>query len=138
MATNSFKTNRVQTHNKIKSGKVAYFAFKPVFSFCDYIVDDNYFSAEDANEPRHCLYKFFENLNKFSKTTWGDMRSNPQVYHFHPMDDNISALARFNSCDLEQFKVPGMKHGRFIGFFDKDAVFHILLYDARHQAYKRK
>ena len=40
--------------------------------------------------------------------------------------------------DLDQFKIQGQKQGRFIGFFDENNIFNILLYDSQHQGNPRK
>ena len=135
--SNKFKVKEPYTKNAIKPGKVAYYALTPIFSFAKYIETKDYFSPEDANQDRHSLFDFFRNIREFSKITWGEMRTNPKIYHFHSFEENISILAGFNDRDLEQFKIPGLKQGRFIGFFD-GAVFNILVYDANHKGNPRK
>lgn len=135
--SNKFKVKEPATKNIIKPGKVAYYTLTPAFSFTKYIEDKEYFSEEDSNEPRHSLFDFFRNIREFSKITWGEMRTNPKVYHFHSFDENLATLSGFNDRDLEQFKIPGLKQGRFIGYFD-GPIFYILIYDANHKGNPRK
>lgn len=109
----------------------------PKFSFVRYIENNEYFSEEHANEERHSLYNFFKCIREFSKLTWGEIKQNPKIFHCHAVTKNISILAEYDPVDLTQFKIPGLKEGRFVGFFDEENVFNILLYDSQHNIYER-
>ena len=110
----------------------------PVFSFSKYIESSEYFSKEHSKDERNSLYNFLVNIREFSKFTWGKIKENPQIFHFHPVEKNIPILNEYLSVDLAQFKVPGLKQGRLIGFLDEQNVFNILLYDSQHNIYSRK
>ncbi len=134
----SFSTNSAPMQVSIKAGKPQYYKLKPIFSFEYYICSDRYFSREHSNERRNSLYNFLQNIKNFSAITWGEMKENPKVYHFHEFIENVSVLNSYTDRDMVQFKIPGQKQGRFIGFFDNNNVFNVLLYDSQHQADPRK
>ena len=110
----------------------------PVFSFSDYQQNDEYFSYIDSKEERNLLYNFLPNLKDFSQLSWYQIKINPAMFHCHEVEKDIKGLDDYRDIDLVQFKLPGQKQGRIIGFFDENNVFKILLYDANHQIYKRK
>ncbi len=135
---NKFKVKTPPKKNNIKTVSDGYYKLYPRFSFKNYIKSDEYFSEEHSNERRNSLYNFFKNIQAFSGVTWGEMRQNPKQYHFHPFNENLAVLNKYSKIDLDQFKILGQKQGRFIGFFDQDNVFNILLYDSQHQGNPRK
>lgn len=139
------KKNRfILNNNSSKNIQIAtnsgYYKLTPIFSFADYIETSEYFSEEHANETRNSLYKFLHNIRELSKLSWGEIQSKPKTFHFHEIKKDIPILSKkeYNSVDIFQVKIPGQKQGRFIGFFDKNNVFHILIYDSQHNVYERK
>lgn len=134
---NKFKIKSFDKIAKFATNK-GYDKLYPSFSFKYYISSDEYFSEEHSNEKRHSLYNFFSNIKDFSTITWGEMKQKPKQYHFHTFSENLSVLNDYSDVDLDQFKIKGMKQGRFIGFFDELNIFNILLYDSQHQGYSRK
>lgn len=137
MKKNKFKILSAKKNAKFTTNK-GYDNLYPTFSFKNYIRSDNYFSEEHSNEKRHSLYNFLLNIKDFSNITWGEMKKNSKQYHFHQVLENLPILKEYSDVDLDQFKIKGMKQGRFIGFFDAFNVFNILLYDSQHQTYPRK
>lgn len=137
MGKNKFKTKSTEKDIKFTSN-TGYYNLYPSFSFSKYIESDEYFSREHSNERRNSLYNFLQNIKAFSGVTWGEMRQNPKQYHFHPFNENLSILKSYSAVDLDQFKIQGQKQGRFIGFFDENNIFNILLYDSQHQGNPRK
>lgn len=133
-----FKQNKIQQGNNIKVSGNGYHTLKPLFSFANYIHSDEYFSEEHSKEKRNSLYNFFQCIKKFSCITWGEMVKSKHIYHFHSFDEDLSILNDYQGYDLAQFKIPGQKQGRYIGFFDNDNIFHILIYDSQHMADPRK
>lgn len=132
------KNNRVCPNIKVGAGS-GYHKLLPVFSFIDYIEAPQYFSEEHANEARNSLYKFLLSIKEFSKFNWGYIQSHPDVFHFHEIRKNIPILEdNYSSIDILQFKIPGQKQGRFVGFFDENNIFHILIYDSQHNIYERE
>ena len=136
--TPKFKQNKIQQGNNIKISGKGYYNLNPCFSFMNYIQSNDYFSEEHSNEKRNSLYNFFKNIKQFSRITWGEMCKNNHVYHFHSFDEDLSILNNYQDDDIAQFKIPGQKQGRFIGFFDNENIFHILLYDSQHLADPRR
>lgn len=134
---NQFKYNKPKKINTIMAPKCGYHDLFPVFSFKNYVVPNCYFSAEHSNEKRNSLYNFFVNIRELSQFNWGYMKNKPSVFHFHSIDEDIPGLQDFNHIDLAQFKVPGQKQGRFIGYFDEKNIFNILIYDSQHNVYSR-
>ncbi len=137
MGKNKFKTKSTKKDIKFISN-TGYYELYPSFSFGKYIKSDEYFSQEHSNEKRNSLYNFLQNIKAFSGITWGEMHQNPKQYHFHSFNENLPVLKDYMDVDLEQFKIKGQKQGRFIGFFDKNNIFNILLYDSQHQGNPRK
>ncbi len=137
MKKNKFKTVSAKKNAKFTANK-GYENLYPSFSFKNYICSDDYFSKEHSNEKRHSLYNFLLNIKDFSNITWGEMKQDPKQYHFHQVLENLSVLKDYSEVDLDQFKIKGMKQGRFIGFFDELNIFNILIYDSKHQTYPRK
>lgn len=109
----------------------------PSFTFKNYRKSD-YFTIEDSNEARHNLYNVFDGLTQLSNFTWEWIKNNPRIFHFHDIDIYVAELHKFNdSIDYSQFKVPNLAQGRFVGYFDENNVFNIVLYDANHKIYSR-
>lgn len=133
---NKFKQKKPDQDSKFTANG-GYNNLYPKFSFSEFVEESEYFSKEHSNEERNSLYNFFRNIKKFSKETWGDIKQKPHIYHYHPVEENISCLNDFDSIDLIQFKIPGQKQGRFVGFLDENNIFNILLYDSQHSIYSR-
>lgn len=114
----------------------------PVFSFTNYCTDK--LNAKYFNKNAICkkeeFINFFLGLRDFSQCKWKDIKTHHQ-FHYHEIDDdkNInSKLSIDETIPLVQFKFPGDKESRVIGFFDSNNIFNIVLYDYSHQIYKRK
>lgn len=138
MNKNKFNISNKCPKNQMKTNEKGYYNLYPIFSFKNYICSDKYFSEENSNENRHSLYKFFKNIQKFSNITWGAMRQDPKHFHFYEFTENLPELKNYKNTDLDYFKIMGLEKGRFIGFFDNNNTFNILLYDSQHKSYKRK
>lgn len=134
---NKFKTQSPPKDIKFVQNK-GYNNSSPVFSFAKYIENPNYFSKEHSKEERNLLYNFLRNLREFSQFTWGQIKQDPKTFHFHEVEKDISILKDYEGIDLSQFKIPGQKQGRFVGFLDANNVFNILIYDSQHSIYLRK
>lgn len=137
MSSAKFKISKIKENTKFKKNN-GYNNLYPCFSFSKYIKDANYFSKENSYEERNSLFNFFKNIKAFSAQTWGEISRNQAMFHFHYIEKDISILNEYASVDLTQFKIPGHKQGRFVGFFDENNVFNILLYDSQHSVYSRK
>lgn len=133
-----FEASKQKSKNIIKPVNSGYHDLNPTFSFKNFIESDKYFSEEHSNEKRNSLYNFFKSLEAFSSYTWGYMKQHPEIFHFHPFENELNVLNEYKDAALDQFKVPGLKHGRFIGFFDNNNIFNILLYDSQHKGDPRK
>ena len=151
MSKNKFKSSKVKNTFKFKTGKyepiynietrsVPYDNKKPVFIFQEYI-NSEYYTKEDANSDKRSLYNFLNSIKDFSNYNWGDIKKIEQ-FHAHSIDEDVLNIPELSAISedvpLFQFKLPNHDCGRFIGYFDSMAIFHIVLYDRNHQIYKRK
>lgn len=137
MSRAKFKISKIKEKSKFVKNN-GYNNLYPCFSFSNYIEDPRYFSKENSNEERNSLFNFFQKIKAFSTQTWGEISQKKDIFHFHSIEKDIPVLNEYDSVDLTQFKIPGCKQGRFIGFFDENNIFNILLYDSQHTVYSRK
>lgn len=135
-----FKSNKYNPTYNIETKSVPYENKKPIFIFEEYI-DSKYYTKENANSDKRSLYNFLNSIKNFSNYTWGDIKKIEQ-FHAHSIEEEISNIPELNALSAEvpyfQFKLPNHDCARFIGYFDPDAIFHIVLYDRNHNVYKRK
>lgn len=136
MVKNKFKTKTSKKDIKFASN-TGYNNSCPIFSFAKYIENSDYFNKEHSKEERNSLYNFLRNLKAFSNFTWGQIKQDSKTFHCHEIEKDIRILKEYDTIDLTQFKIPGQKQGRFVGFFDENNVFNILIYDSQHNIYKR-
>jgi hypothetical protein len=82
------------------------------------------------------LFNFLNAVADFSNKTWGEIKRCCS-FHAHIVNVHVSELDHFN-VSLFQFKLPNHGEGRFVGYFDENSIFVVLLYDKNHQVYVRK
>ncbi|MDR1236510.1 MAG: hypothetical protein LBJ96_05915 [Holosporaceae bacterium] len=122
---------------KFKCTPVAYEKIKPIFSFKDFHKDTEYYNKEDSNSDRNSLLNFLNAAKDFCNLTWEEIKKNKQ-FHAHTVDKTIPGFNLPEDLVLFQFKLPNHDKGRFVGYFDNNCVFHILIYDRNHQIYSSK
>lgn len=142
--TNNYNFKNTKRNDKkytLGSQKVADEQKKPIFIFEDFIKETKFYTLEHSNSDKNSLYNFLNAIKDISEKTWREMKIN-KSFHAHGIDSEISNIPELNSFDNDipffQFKLPNHDKGRFIGYFDDKAFFHIVLYDRNHQFYKRK
>jgi hypothetical protein len=108
----------------------------PVFSFKHFVKDTEYYTCEDANSDKHGLLNFLNAVSDFSNKTWGEIKR-ISGFHAHIVTKFVPELDQFE-FSLFQFKLPNHGEGRFVGYFDENSVFCVLIYDRNHKIYARK
>lgn len=126
----------------ISNSPIAYEELYPIFSFAKFKKNTKYYTEEHCNLEKDTLLKFLNAVNDISQYTWGEIKRSPRQFHAHEIDENLSNIPELNDFDDEipffQFKLPNHDKGRFVGFFDSDGIFNIILYDRTHKIYPRK
>ena len=128
---------KLQTYNSFVK-TTGYNELYPVFSFANF--KESEFFTPEMIQKKEELYYFFVNMSKFSTQKWKDIKTKPNIYHFHEIDNdkNINAKLKIDEeITLVQFKIPGEKQSRIVGYFDNENVFNIVTYDYKHLIYKR-
>lgn len=128
---------RLQPHNSFAK-TTGYNELYPFFSFAHF--KESVFFTPDMIQDKAELYDFFVNIASFSTQKWKDIKINPKIFHFHEIDDDKDINAKLKIDDeitLVQFKIPGEKQSRIVGYFDNENVFNIVAYDYKHSIYKR-
>ena len=126
-----------QPHNSFAK-TLGYNELYPVFSFAHF-KESNLFCPEMIQEKSE-FCNFFVNMAKFSVQKWKDIKANPRIFHFHEIDDDKNINARLmidEKIVIVQFKIPGEKQSRIVGYFDNENVFNIVAYDYNHKIYQR-
>jgi hypothetical protein len=108
----------------------------PIFSFQYFLKDTKYYTCEDFNSDKNSLFNFFNAVADFSNKTWGQIKR-CRNFHAHSIDEPVPELKSLN-VSLFQFKLPNHDKGRFIGYFGRNNIFYVLLYDKNHKIYARK
>lgn len=110
----------------------------PVFSFANF--KKSAFFTPEMITGKSELYDFFVNMADFSTQKWKDIKTKPKIFHFHEIDNDKNINAKLDVSEeiaLVQFKIPGEKQSRVVGYFDSGNVFNIVVYDYNHQIYSR-
>jgi hypothetical protein len=122
--------------SKFKTTPVAYEKHYPVFSFKEFRKDTRYYTKEHSNSDKNSLLNFLNAAKDFCNVTWGNLKRDGQ-FKLHAVNEAIPALGDMD-VPFFQFKLPNHDKGRFIGYFDHNCVFCVLIYDRNHQVYPRK
>ena len=134
------KSSKITKKFNYGKQKVAYENHKPIFFFEDFIKESRFYTLEHSNADKNSLFNFLNSVKDISSISWGEIKRTPQ-FHAHGIDDEVANIPELNSFDdnipFFQFKLPNHDKGRFIGYFDEKAIFHIVLYDRNHNLYKR-
>jgi hypothetical protein len=128
--------NTKKNRDHFKPIRPAYDERFPVFSFKDFSKDTVFYTKEHSNSDKNSLFNFLNASKDFCSIKWKDIKKNNQ-FHAHDVDVDISDLSHIE-YPLFQFKLPNHDKGRFIGYFNQDCVFCLLIYDRNHEVYKRK
>jgi hypothetical protein len=123
--------------DSFKRTSIAYEETKPIFSFKDFKKDTEYYTKEDSNSDKNSLWSFLSAAKDFCNLRWREIKRGEQ-FHAHAVNKLSLKLNHTEHYDLFQFKLPNHDRGRFIGYFDNNCVFCILIYDRKHQIYPRK
>jgi len=120
--------------------RVGYYSKNPVFSFAHYDHHEKDFSVTCISKAR-VFHKLFEGLKRLSPLTWRQIETSGQ-FHAHGIT-NWTKTSRRNG--FEKYKdvpegFPPYQFGpfgkfRIVGFFDAEAVFHIVWFDSKHLLY---
>jgi hypothetical protein len=108
----------------------------PIFSFKHFLKDTEYYTREDSSSDKNSLFNFLNSAKDFSNQTWGEIKR-CHGFHAHSVNESVPESNHLN-VSLFQFKLPNHSEGRFVGYFDENNVFCVLLYDRNHKIYKRK
>jgi hypothetical protein len=117
-------------------GLGGYEKYFPSFSFKYFLTGTKYYTREDANSDKNSLFNFLDAMATFSNMTWGEIKR-CKNFHAHSVSEFIPELQNL-ALPLFQFKLPNHGEGRFVGYFDEDSVFCVLIYDRNHKIYARK
>jgi hypothetical protein len=129
--------NTKKSKDKFKHSSPAYEKMQPVFSFKDFCKDTKFYTKEHSNSDKNSLLNFLHASKDFCCFTWSDIKKDPQ-FHAHTINKKIPKLNCKDDYELFQFKLPNHDKGRFVGYFNENSVFCLLIYDRDHQVYERK
>ena len=114
---------------QIQLPRPGYDLVHPIFSFRYCQPDHHQYRVKDKCKFDD-LHHFLTHLKTMSALKWRDIENNQSMFHMHPVPKKHSVAAP-EGFGLVQFKA--FKEARVIGYFNKENVFEVIIFDRKHE-----